>query len=226
MKSLIIGSLILMSSVYAEVECYYQFTDSILTITPQMKVNSCTADFIWGTKNVCFKGSPKSLVKKINEGFYNWPSSGLKVTEAKVIDKDTVSYLGIDAQNFYSSLRKIERCESNKSITSEVTCVLRQGNQESKATINQSELDSDGYAYKYSLGAEFDLSMNLELYCEGTKCEGNIIIDSQILEDEAGGTGFDFDFNQTRAGEIHSETVTGAPDGLEYNLKCYLNSQM
>ncbi len=95
----------------ATVECYYHFTDSILKIEPKMKVNACTADFIWGKDNVCFKGSAKALAKKINQDYYRWASSGLRVTEAAVENNDEVSYLGIDAQSFYSAQRTIYRCQ-------------------------------------------------------------------------------------------------------------------
>jgi hypothetical protein len=99
------------SALGASVECYYHFTDSILTIEPTMKVNACTADFIWGKDNVCFKGSAKDLAKKINQNYYRWNSSGLRVSEAEVESKDSVSYLGIDAQSFYSAERTIYRCQ-------------------------------------------------------------------------------------------------------------------
>lgn len=110
MKLIILTSLMLMSSIQAKVECYYRFTDSTLTITPEMKVNGCTADFIWGFDNVCFRGEADALVGKINSGFYSWPSSGYTVKDAQMVDQDTVSYIGVDAHSFYSSEREISRC--------------------------------------------------------------------------------------------------------------------
>jgi hypothetical protein len=75
-----------------------------------MRVNGCTADFIWGFDNVCFRGSAKSLVKLINSDFYTWRSS-LRVEDASVVNKDVVEYTGVDARNFYSATRTIERCD-------------------------------------------------------------------------------------------------------------------
>lgn len=112
MKLFLISSLLLISSIQAKVECYYRFTDSILTISPEMKVNGCTADFIWGFDNACFKGEAESLVEKINEGYYTWKSAGYRAKNAKRVDNDTVSYIGVDAQSFYSSEREIMRCQN------------------------------------------------------------------------------------------------------------------
>ncbi len=111
MKKLALLAALLSAPTFAEVQCYYRFTDSTITITPQMKVNACTADFIWGADNVCFTGSAKSLAKEINKGTYSWESSGLSVREAEVLDKDSVHYKGVDAQSFFASTRTIYRCQ-------------------------------------------------------------------------------------------------------------------
>ena len=76
-----------------------------------MKVNACTADFIWGFDNVCFKGSAHELAKQINSGYYKWPSSGLSVTDAKVINTKLIELMGIDARNFYQSRVDIAACK-------------------------------------------------------------------------------------------------------------------
>lgn len=110
MKKFALLALMLSSTTFAEVQCYYRFTDSTITITPQMKINSCTADFIWGTDNVCFTGSAKALAKKINNDVYRWPSAGLSVREAEVLDRDSIQYNGVDAQSFFASTRTIYRC--------------------------------------------------------------------------------------------------------------------
>lgn len=105
---------------------------------------------------------------------------------------------------------------------SNVACILANGGEKSLAKIDFKEIDDEGYAYTYSQGAEFDLSFNMEFYCEANNCEVSIVVDSQILEDEAGSTGFEFKKTQA-AGKIYSEPVTNAPDGKDYFLYCYLN---
>jgi hypothetical protein len=110
MKKLIIALFILSPSILAKIECYYSFDDEVIEITPEMRVNSCTADFIWGFDNVCFTGKSASLVKQINAGVYQWNSS-LKTTDAVKVDNNTVKYLGIDSRNFYQATRTIKRCQ-------------------------------------------------------------------------------------------------------------------
>ena len=92
------------------VECYYHFTDEVLEITPEMKINSCTADFVWGFENVCFTGDISELASLINSGYYRWGHS-LRVEDAQVINEDLIEYTGVDAQSFYSNRFNLERCK-------------------------------------------------------------------------------------------------------------------
>lgn len=112
MKQLFLLATLMTFSTQAEVsvECYYHFTDSVLEITPKMRINKCIADFVWGFDNVCFRGDENELVDLINEGYYRWGSS-LRVLDAQLINKDTVEYTGVDAQNFYQSTFDLARCK-------------------------------------------------------------------------------------------------------------------
>lgn len=91
------------------VECYYHFTDSTLEITPEMGINSCTADFVWGAKNVCYRGDAEELVELINSDYFRWGHS-LRVLEAELVNENLIEFTGVDAQNFYSSRFNINRC--------------------------------------------------------------------------------------------------------------------
>lgn len=112
MKHLLLLTTLLTLSTQAKVsvECYYHFTDSILEITPEMRINKCTADFVWGFDNVCFRGEESELVDLINEGYFRWGST-LRVLDAKLVDSDTIEYTGVDAQSFYSSTFDLARCK-------------------------------------------------------------------------------------------------------------------
>ncbi len=92
------------------VECYYHFTDETLEITPEMKINSCTADFVWGFDNVCFRGDINELVSLMNSNYFEWNHS-YRVYDATVLNEDVVEYTGVDSRNFYSSEFDIARCE-------------------------------------------------------------------------------------------------------------------
>lgn len=107
---IILFTLFTINSAFGSVECYYRFTDSIIEITPEMRINGCTADFIWGSENVCFRGSVKNLVKKINSEYYTWGSS-LRVRDALALSSDLVEFTGVDAQSFFSARQTISRCQ-------------------------------------------------------------------------------------------------------------------
>ena len=110
MKKLVLVLVLGTQLTHANVECYYRFTDSIIDITPEMRVNGCTADFVWGFDNVCFTGSARALAKKINSDYYSWGRS-LSVKEAKVINSKTVEFIGVDAQSFYQGKKDIQKCD-------------------------------------------------------------------------------------------------------------------
>lgn len=93
----------------ASVYCRSTFTDEIIEITSKSKVDSCVADLIWGTKNVCFTGSADDLASDMNAGAYAWPSSGLKADAATAVG-DQVTYTGTDAQSFYAAKRILSAC--------------------------------------------------------------------------------------------------------------------
>ena len=92
------------------VECYYHFTDETLEITPEMKINSCTADFVWGFDNVCFRGDINELVDLMNSNYFKWKHS-LRVHDATALNEDVVEYTGVDSASYYSSQFDITRCK-------------------------------------------------------------------------------------------------------------------
>jgi hypothetical protein len=69
---------------------------------------TCTADFIWGSKGVCYEGNPESLVELMNDEFFNTQS--MAVSDAVLNNDGSISYIGYDKMSFWSSKRTISEC--------------------------------------------------------------------------------------------------------------------
>ncbi len=109
---LVLSSITTIAQTDVSVECYYTFTDTTIEITPKMSINSCTADFVWGFDNVCFRGDTQELVQLMNNDYFRWGHS-LRVYDAQVVTENLIEYTGVDAQNFYSGRFDLTRCEEN-----------------------------------------------------------------------------------------------------------------
>lgn len=90
--------------------CDHEFKNKIVEITSSSPVDSCVADLIWGTKNVCFDGNASALVTLMNADYFKWLSSGYSAVEASLADDGSVNYTGVDAKSFYMSKRTIYPC--------------------------------------------------------------------------------------------------------------------
>ena len=100
----------------AAIFCDDKFSEQIREIDSQItpQVDSCVADLIWGSDNVCYKGSADILVIRINQGDYIWKHSGLWMQEASSEDSTTdVSYTGVDQMNFFATKSTISPCQEN-----------------------------------------------------------------------------------------------------------------
>lgn len=115
MKSLLLVLTVLITPFYsqaqdAKVWCDDQYSDEIREIDNSLvkRVDSCVADVVWGSKNVCFEGDAQALVDRINNGDYRWPA--LFAQDAQVSAEGLVVFTGVDQQNFYSSKMDIPAC--------------------------------------------------------------------------------------------------------------------
>jgi len=93
-----------------EVLCLNSYTHEIERVEGNTNLNSCSADFVWGFENICFRGNENELVSRINEGEYQWGYS-LRVEDAQLMDSHTISFIGVDAKNYFSGEFNISRCQ-------------------------------------------------------------------------------------------------------------------
>lgn len=105
---------------------------------------------------------------------------------------------------------------SNSALADTVTCTLKSGDQATSANFSLVGSQQEDYV---SANGIHDLNFHMIAECKNETCAVDIIIDSSILRDEAGSTGFEFQ----RSGpsrEIFREPVENAPDGLLYEISC------
>ena len=109
------------------------------------------------------------------------------------------------------------------SMAENVVCTLQSGSEKASVVANFSELDEYGYGEFFDEKGVGDLSFNLGFDCTDSECSVGIIIDSQILEDEAGSTEFEFKRSLDAKGKVFTDKITNAPDGEDYVFYCYYN---
>ena len=104
-----------------------------------------------------------------------------------------------------------------------VVCSLQTGNQKTSVVAKFSDLDEYGYGEFFDEKGVEDLSFNFSLDCSDSECEAGVIIDSQMVEDEVGSTGFGFERKASEKGLVFTDKLTNAPDGKDYVFDCYYN---
>gem|GEM_PF-6209277 len=104
----------------------------------------------------------------------------------------------------------------------QLTCILGSGGETTSYTF---EFDYDAteefFLEDYSdRNINLDLSFGISLDCDGQKnCFLNLVIDSQIVEDEVGSLGVEFEMTDGNA-IVLEEELTDAPDKKDYTLVC------
>ncbi len=104
---------------------------------------------------------------------------------------------------------------SNSALADTVTCTLKSGDQATSANFSLGSPQED----YVSANGVHDLNFHMIAECKNETCAVDITIDSSILEDEAGSTGFEFQ-RSGPAREIFREPIENAPDGRTYELSC------
>ncbi len=81
----------------ATIFCDSKYEDGIMQVDATKKINSCTADVVWGFDNTCYVGDPAELIAKINDGqSYKW-KVGLEMNSASLQENgNTIRFTGID----------------------------------------------------------------------------------------------------------------------------------
>lgn len=114
MKLILIATAMIMSlGLRAEVElyCFDRFNNDIpYNFFDQEFRGSCYGDLIWGKDNICFTGNAGTLVQLMNQKYFNRTSRGYLIYEAKQVDQNTISYIGVDQQVFWSTEATLKRC--------------------------------------------------------------------------------------------------------------------
>ncbi len=101
-----------------------------------------------------------------------------------------------------------------------VSCTLKSGRKSGTATLDLNKSMGDYAMLEESV---YDLGFNFVVGCEAKDCETSITIDSGILEDEAGSTGFSFE-RSGESREIFREPIENAPDKRKYEIFCNYNA--
>jgi hypothetical protein len=103
-----------------------------------------------------------------------------------------------------------------------LVCTLQSGAEKTSVVAPFAELE-EGYGEFFDENGVQDLSFDMVLECSEKTCVADIIIYSQILEDEAGSTGFEFSSTPSSKGKVFTDKITNTPDGKDYTLYCYYN---
>jgi len=110
----------------------------------------------------------------------------------------------------------------SNSFAENIVCTLQSGPTKASVVAKLSQLD-EGYGEFIDEVGVKDLSFDMVVECDKKSCEAGLTIYSQILEDEAGSTGFEFSRTIESKGIVFSDKITNTPDGSDYDLYCYYN---
>jgi hypothetical protein len=102
-----------------------------------------------------------------------------------------------------------------------VECTLQSGAEKVSVAVKLSSLEDGQGEFIDEKGVK-DLSFDMSVECmEQSSCFIGLTIYSQILEDEATSTGFEFARKAAQEGKVYSEKLTNTPDREAYSLYCH-----
>ena len=87
--------------------CESSFDGQVFNLMTE-KSATCLSDFIWGKKGVCYEGNSETLVKLMNDEYFD--SQSLSVAEAVLNQDGSISYVGYDQMSFWAADRTIYEC--------------------------------------------------------------------------------------------------------------------
>ena len=94
----------------AEVRCISSFDGENVDLLSEQH-SGCLADLAWGFDNVCFTGDAEDILYYINDKEF-FVSNSYAITDASLLDQDTITFTGYDKRNFWSDIRKLARCSN------------------------------------------------------------------------------------------------------------------
>jgi hypothetical protein len=112
-KLIILLSILSFNTLFASYDvsliCKSSFNGNIYNLVEEYNA-TCLADSIWGYKSVCYDGSAETLVQLMNDEFFN--KRGMIVNYAVLNENGSISYVGVDQGNFWSSERTLFACNN------------------------------------------------------------------------------------------------------------------